>query len=100
MAEGPVKKDAFAISRFLLPWSVTNRSSIPRPGLNILSPVPAHSDTLPITIAGLISPEERTRALRVDYRDMGVMIFGDAPRFESVLETLAGLEQELNSLAK
>lgn len=31
---------------------------------------------------------------------MGVMIFGEPPRFETILETLAALESELNFLKK
>jgi hypothetical protein len=48
----------------------------------------------------LVPPEARVKALRKDYRDMGVMIFGEAPRFEGVLETLVALESELNSLRR
>lgn len=47
----------------------------------------------------MVPPDVRVRALRQDYREMGVMIFGEAPDFNSVLETLASLEAELNSLA-
>jgi hypothetical protein len=38
-------------------------------------------------------------ALRQDYRDMAAMIFGDPPRFESVIERLTSLEDEVNALA-
>ena len=37
-------------------------------------------------------------AFRQDYRDMTMMIFGDAPRFESIMEKLAVLEGELNTV--
>jgi hypothetical protein len=40
--------------------------------------------------------ESRIAALRRDYRDMRMMIFGEPPRFEGVMETLAELERELN----
>jgi hypothetical protein len=37
-------------------------------------------------------------ALKQDYRDMATMIFGDPPRFESVMEKLTALEDEVNAL--
>ncbi len=43
--------------------------------------------------------KERVAALRLDYRDMAVMIFGEAPRLESILETLSGFEREANAIA-
>jgi Nucleotidyl transferase AbiEii toxin, Type IV TA system len=52
----------------------------------------AHPGTL-----RLVPREERLAALERDYRNMGVMIFGEPPAFNSILETLAGLEQEINS---
>jgi hypothetical protein len=39
-------------------------------------------------------------ALKQDYRDMATTIFGDAPRFESVMEKLAALEDEVNALVQ
>jgi hypothetical protein len=42
--------------------------------------------------------ESRVPALRQDYRDMAMMIFGEPPTFESVLDTLAELEREVNSI--
>jgi len=44
----------------------------------------------------LIPVAERRAALERDYRDMAVMIFGEPPSFEEVMETLAGLENEVN----
>jgi hypothetical protein len=38
-------------------------------------------------------------ALKQGYRDMAMMIFGDPPRFESVMEKLTALEGEVNALA-
>ena len=46
----------------------------------------------------LIPPGGRVAALKEDYRGMSVMIFGRPPSFENVLETLAQLELEVNSL--
>lgn len=39
---------------------------------------------------------ERPTALERDYRDMGVMIFGTPPSIESIVDTLAALEKEIN----
>jgi Nucleotidyl transferase AbiEii toxin, Type IV TA system len=38
-------------------------------------------------------------ALKQDYRDMAMMIFGDPPHFESVMQKLTALEDEVNALA-
>jgi hypothetical protein len=46
----------------------------------------------------LVPTDARIKALRQDYREMSVMIFGETPEFDSVLETLAALEAELNSM--
>lgn len=37
--------------------------------------------------------------LRQDYRAMSVMIFGEPPKFEAVIEAIAGLQQALNATA-
>ncbi len=45
-----------------------------------------------------LSPEQgRIAALKQDYREMGVMIFGNAPTFDWVLERIAVLGQEVNA---
>ena len=38
------------------------------------------------------------RALRRDYRDMQVMIYGKVPKFDEIIESLAVLESEINDL--
>jgi hypothetical protein len=35
-------------------------------------------------------------ALERDYRSMSVMIFGEPPTFDSIIETLAALEKQIN----
>jgi hypothetical protein len=45
----------------------------------------------------LVPVEERVQALKQDYRDMAVMMFEEAPRFDSILGWLADFERELNS---
>jgi hypothetical protein len=44
----------------------------------------------------LVPVETRVTALERDYRNMGVMIFGEPPAFDRIMETLAALEQEIN----
>jgi hypothetical protein len=34
--------------------------------------------------------------LEKDYRNMGVMIFGEPPSFDSIIETLDALEKQIN----
>ncbi len=45
----------------------------------------------------ILPKKERLSALERDYRNMGAMIFGKPPAFDTITETLAGLEQEINS---
>lgn len=53
-------------------------------------------------IGGLrLSPKsERLEALSQDYRETGVMIFGEPPPFEEVLGAIRLLEEELNQIAE
>jgi len=44
----------------------------------------------------LMAREERLAALERDYRNMGVMIFGEPPLFDKIRGTLAALEQQIN----
>lgn len=44
----------------------------------------------------LVPPENRMAALEPDYRNMGVMIFGDQPAFGTIMEALTALEKEIN----
>jgi hypothetical protein len=44
-----------------------------------------------------LRPDERHRRdLETDYAGMRVMVFGEVPSFGAILETLAGLEDEIN----
>ena len=45
----------------------------------------------------LLPPEGRVAELERDYRNMGVMIFGEPPLFASILKELRGLEEDINS---
>ncbi len=44
----------------------------------------------------LLPAEERLNSLRRDYRNMGVMIFGEPPPFETIMNDLAALEERIN----
>jgi hypothetical protein len=90
MAARPVKQEAFA-------------------DLDLLAAVVKHKQTFyasawaryPLAVPGtfkLAPPEFRIPALRKDYREMAVMIFGEPPPFERIVEELAVLEKELDAL--
>ena len=53
------------------------------------------SDALPGTLDITPTPEMMSK-LKSDYNEMSVMIFGDAPPFEEVCETLRKFENEIN----
>jgi hypothetical protein len=44
----------------------------------------------------VLPAEKRLAALERDYCNMGVMVFGEPPAFDTIMETLAALEQEIN----
>jgi hypothetical protein len=57
----------------------------------------------PLAVPGtfkLTPPESRIQALRQEYRGMAVMIFGEPPPFEQIIETSVALENDLNALQK
>jgi hypothetical protein len=56
----------------------------------------AHYDLAQPGSLRLLPPRERLPALERDYRNMGVMIFGEPPPFETIMETLGELEAEMN----
>jgi hypothetical protein len=88
LAQGPIRADALADKDLLTQvvrhketfypsaWARYDRA---RPGSFRLSPV-----------------ENRVAALERDYRNMAVMLFGDAPKFDWIMETLTALEHEIN----
>jgi hypothetical protein len=45
----------------------------------------------------VVPAKERMDALQRDYKNMAPMIFGEPPSFESIVETLAASEQEINT---
>ena len=56
----------------------------------------AHYDLARPGSLRLLPAEKRVAALERDYRNMNVMIFGEPPAFNKIMETLAALEQEIN----
>jgi hypothetical protein len=90
MAQGPVKKEAFDDLPLLA--AVVRHKQIFYPAAWAQYPLAS-----PGTFR-MVPPEGRVKAIRQDYHEMRVMIFGEPPRFETVIETLIVLERELNSL--
>ena len=83
LAQGPIRADALADKDLLTQVvrhketfypSAWARYDLARPGSFRLSPV-----------------ENRVAALQRDYRNMAVMLFGDAPKFDWIMETLTAL---------
>lgn len=79
-------------------------------GLQLLRDVVRHKETFypaawaryDLAVPGnlkLAPAGARVSALKQDYRDMAMMIFGDPPRFESMMEKLTALEDEVHALA-
>ena len=56
----------------------------------------AHYDLARPGSLRLLPAEKRVAALERDYRNINVMIFGEPPAFNKIMETLAALEQEIN----
>lgn len=92
MAQGPIRAEALADP-------------------NLLADVVKHKETFyPAAWAqyGLARPgtlhlvprRERMAALERDYRNLGVMIFGEPPAFAAIMETLSKLEAEINESAR
>jgi hypothetical protein len=88
MARGPIRAEALA-------------------DLNLLADTVKHKETFyPAAWAQyqlarpgslhLVPRAERLAALERDYRNMGVMIFGEPPRFDGIMETLSTLERDTN----
>jgi hypothetical protein len=89
MAQGPIRQEALADPELLAQVVRHKRAFYPsgwarydlaRPGSLRLAP------------AGVRLP-----ALKQDYRNMAVMIFGKPPSLEGIVETLGALEEEVNS---
>jgi len=55
---------------------------------------------LPGTIKLLPTKQDHFKELERDYQEMQVMLFGERPRFSTILETLKELESQINALAQ
>jgi hypothetical protein len=89
LAQSPVRAEALA-DLALLDQVVRHKETFYPSGW-------ARYDLARIGSLRLVPPDERRAALERDYRSMSVMIFGQPPPFESIIETLATLEKEINN---
>ena len=88
LAQGPIRSEA--LSDFaLLAQVVRHKETFYPSGW-------AHYELARPGSLSLVPRAERLAALERDYRNMGVMIFGEPPAFDSIIETLAALEQQIN----
>ena len=89
MARGPIKEAALA-DRELLARVVRHK--------RIFYPSAwARYDLAQLGTVRLLPENSRVTALRRDYREMGVMIFGEPPAFDALVAAIGELENELNS---
>jgi hypothetical protein len=88
LAQGPIRSEALA-EMTLLPQVVRHKETFYPSGW-------ARYDLARAGSLRLLPANERIAALERDYRNMGVMIFGEPPAFDTIMETLAALEQEIN----
>jgi hypothetical protein len=88
MAQGPIRTEALA-DLALLAQVVRHKETFYPSGW-------AHYELARPGSLRLVPREERLAALERDYRNMGVMIFGEPPAFGSIMGILAALEQDIN----
>jgi Nucleotidyl transferase AbiEii toxin, Type IV TA system len=88
LAQGPIRDEALA-DMALLPQVVRHKETFYPSGW-------ARYDLARSGRLRLLPAKDRIAALERDYRNMGVMIFGEPRPFVTIMETLAGLEQEIN----
>ncbi|MCZ2152874.1 MAG: nucleotidyl transferase AbiEii/AbiGii toxin family protein [Bryobacterales bacterium] len=88
LSKGPVKAEALADIE-LLDRVVRHKQEFYPAGW-------ASYETARVGSLRLNPKTERFRALAQDYRETGVMIFGEPPLFEEVLDAIQRLEQDIN----
>jgi hypothetical protein len=88
LAQGQIRADALA-DRDLLAQVVRHKETFYPSGW-------ARYDLAGPGSLRLVPVETRVAALERDYRNMGAMIFGDAPKFDWIMEALKALEREIN----
>ena len=89
LAQGAIRSEALA-DMTLLPQVVRHKETFYPSGW-------ARYDLARAGSLRLLPAKERIAALERDYRNMGVMIFGEPPKFDTIMGTLAALEREINS---
>lgn len=91
LAKGPIRSEALS-DLALLAQVVRHKETFYSSGW-------AHYELAQPGSLRLVPREERLSALERDYRNMGVMIFGEPPAFNRIMEELAALEQEINRIS-
>jgi len=92
LAETPIKDEALADLELLRDVVRHKQTFYPAASARYHLAVPR---TLKLTPAA-----DRVAALKQDYREMAMMIFGDPPRFDGVMDKLTALEAEINAMLK
>ena len=90
MAQGPIRSEALS-DMALLAQVVKHKETFYPSGW-------ARYDLARPGTLRLVPKEERIAGLEWDYRNMGVMIFGEPPAFWDILVTIRNLEQEIDQL--
>ena len=88
LAEGPIRSEAVA--------DMTLLTQVVRHKETFYPSAWAHYDLARRGSFRVLPAEKRLAALERDYRNMGVMIFGEPPAFDTIMGTLAALEREIN----
>jgi hypothetical protein len=88
MAEGPIRAEALS-DMDMLAQVVTHKETF-------YPAAWARYDLAHPPTQHLVPKPERMAALERDYKNMGVMIFGEPPAFDGIIETLATLERDIN----
>jgi hypothetical protein len=88
LAQGPIRSEALS-DMLLLAQVVRHKETFYPSGW-------AHYELARPGSLRIVPREERILALERDYRNMGVMIFGEPPAFKLIMETLGALEQDIN----
>jgi len=87
MAQGPIRTEALS-DLTLLAQVVRHKETFYPSGW-------AHYELARPGSLRLVPTEQRLAALERDYRNMGVMIFGEPPAFDSIIGTLTALGQQI-----
>lgn len=90
MAASPVKEKAFQQLELLERVVEFKMKFYPRGWAR-------YPDAKPGTMK-LVPPTERWKELETDYKKMRMMLYGDVPQFDTMMEGIQKLEQEINAL--